>query len=127
MAAAFDAYVIDNEMLGAILRGVAPIEIDDENLSVDMIAETIRSEGHFLGHPQTYDRMTTGFLYLEIADRNSIEEWQACGIPKIASRAKVAAEKILATHFPVGIPAEAGRRLRKEFDIALPEERMRPS
>ena len=127
MGAAFDAYVIDNEMLGAILRGVAPIDVGEETLSADMIAETIRSEGHFLGHPQTYGRMSTDFLYPEIADRNSIEEWQAVGSPDIASRAKTAAEDILDKHFPDCIPDEADRRLRKEFDIALPEERMRPS
>ena len=127
MAASFEAYVIDNEMLGAIRRSLAPVEVSQETLSAGMIAEAIRKEGHFLGHPQTYGRMKSDFLYPELADRSSIEDWEARGRPEIGARARQIAGRILDTHFPQHLDARADREIRSRFDIRLPRARMRPS
>ncbi|MCH8962291.1 MAG: trimethylamine methyltransferase family protein, partial [Bacteroidetes bacterium] len=57
LGVAFESFVIDNDMLGAVLRTVRGIEVTDESLSVDVIAEVTAGPGHYLGHPQTLDLM----------------------------------------------------------------------
>ena len=124
MGASLEAYVIDNDMLGAIRRSLAPVEVNAETLNPQMIANTIRSEGHFLGHPQTFGRMKSDFLYPDLADRRPIEDWEASGGPDIRDRAKEIATTILETHFPPVLEDEIDAALRREFDIRLPRSRM---
>ena len=53
MGCAFEKLVIDNDMLGMVLRTVRGIEVTDETLSLDAIKEVALDPGHYLGHPQT--------------------------------------------------------------------------
>ncbi len=125
-AASMEAYVIDNDMLGAIRRSLSPVEVGSETLCPEMIAEAIRTQGHFLGHPQTVDRMKSDFLYPDLADRRPIEDWAAGGKTDIRARAKKVAKTLLATHFPDVLDASAEAALRQTFDIRLPQSRTRP-
>ncbi|MEM7118754.1 MAG: trimethylamine methyltransferase family protein [Chloroflexota bacterium] len=119
MGVAFESYVIDNDMLGGILRSLAPIEVSPATLATDMIANIVTGEGHFLGHPETYKRMTTDFLYPQIADRRSPQEWEEAGSPDIRDAAKAKTWEILATHFPKHISADLDQKIRAKFDIRL--------
>ena len=101
-----------------------PVEVSADTLCPDMIAETIRSEGHFLGHPQTFGRMKSDFLYPDLADRRPIADWEAAGAPDIRERAKEVAKTILAAHFPPTLDEATDASLRREFDIRLPHSRM---
>lgn len=125
MATSFEAYVIDNDMLGAILGAASPIPVDAQTLAVDVIAQTVRGEGHFLGHPDTYARMKSDFVYPDHADRQAPDAWLANGAPTINSAARQAAQETLANHFPSHIPPEIDQYIRSRFDIKLPRERMR--
>lgn len=124
MAVAFESYVIDNDMLGSIMRSISPIEVNAATLATEMISEIVRGEGHFLGHSETYKRMQTDFLYPKIADRRSPQEWQADGCKDIRDIAKAKARQILASHFPRHISKETDEQLRARFDIRLPEKEM---
>lgn len=127
MATSFEAYVIDNDMLGAILSAASPIEVTTRTLAVDVIDQTVQGEGHFLGHPETYARMKSDFVYPAHADRQPPDTWLAKGAPTINRAACLTAETTLATHFPSYIPKDIDQELRARFDIRLPEERMRGS
>lgn len=127
MGASLEAYVIDDDMIGAALRTLAPVEVSPETLSPAMIAETIRAEGHFLGHAETYRRMRTDFLYPGLADRHPVERWEEAGSPDIRAGAQAAAREILARHFPDHLAPGLVADLRRRFDIRLPEDRMRPA
>jgi trimethylamine--corrinoid protein Co-methyltransferase len=104
MAASFTAYVIDNDMCGAILRTAAPVEVSDETLALDSIASVVRGEGHFLGQPATYARMKTDFRYPNVANRMGTDEWILAGRPAIADVAKARAQEILAQPRPHHVP-----------------------
>ena len=69
MGCAFESYVIDNDMLGAILRSIGKVEVSEATLATGMIAEVVRGDGHYLGQAETLDRMETDILYPRIADR----------------------------------------------------------
>ncbi|MEM7335073.1 MAG: trimethylamine methyltransferase family protein [Chloroflexota bacterium] len=125
MGVALESYVIDNEMLGGIMRSINPIEVNETTLATQMIAEVVNGEGHFLGHPETYNRMQTDFLYPEIADRRSPQEWETAGQKDIREIAKEKTKHLLATHYPNHISAEVDQMIRERFDIRLTREQMR--
>lgn len=124
MGVAFESYVIDNDMLGGVMRSLSPFEVNETTLAADMISEIVRGEGHFLGHSETYKRMESDFLYPEIADRKSPAEWEEAGSKDIREVAQEKVREILATHYPSHISAEVDPKLRAMFDIKLPKNRM---
>ncbi len=124
MGCALESYVIDNDMLGAIMKSLAPIEVSEETLALAAIDEVARGEGHFLGRPETLARMQSDFVYPEIADRRSIEEWEADGSRDIHEVARERTREILAAHYPRHIADELDTRLRERFDIRLPRAAM---
>ena len=118
---ALESYVIDNDMLGGILRSLHPPEVNDDTLSVKAIADVVAGEGHFLGHAETLRRMESDFLYPKIADRRAFAEWQADGSRDIRAIARARAREILSEHFPMHISAATDTKLRAALDIRLPE------
>jgi trimethylamine--corrinoid protein Co-methyltransferase len=124
MCCAFGSYVIDNDMLGDILRSIGAVEVSDATLATSMIAEVVRGEGHYLGQADTLDRMETDFLYPRIADRRSAGEWEADGARSIRDQARVRAGEILATHFPGHVDEGTNQKLRSGHDIRLPRDAM---
>jgi len=124
MGCALESYVIDNDMLGGILKSLAPIEVNAATLAHDAIAEVVHGDGHFLGQPETLQRMQSDFVYPEIGDRRSIGEWEADGSPDIREVALVRTRQILRQHYPRHLSAEIDARLRERFDIRLPREAM---
>jgi len=124
MGCALESYVIDNDMLGGIMKSLARIEVNEETLALAAIDEVAHGEGHFLGRPETLERMQSDFVYPQIADRRSIEEWQAEGSPDIRQVAQQRTREILNSHYPAHLPAELDVRLRRQFDIRLPRAAM---
>ena len=117
----FESYVVDNDMIGQVLRTVRGIEVDDETLSAAVIAEVVRGEGHYLGHGQTLARMQSDYLYPRVADRATPSEWEEAGALDIRERARITAREILASHRPDHIDRATDARIRAGFDIVLPE------
>jgi trimethylamine--corrinoid protein Co-methyltransferase len=121
-----ESFVIDNDMLGAVLRTVRGIEVGADNLSVEAIREVCTAgPGHFLGHEQTLRLMQTEYLYPEVADRSSPKEWAERGAPDVLERARARMRAILAEHYPVYIQPAADREIRARFQIRLPQSHMR--
>lgn len=125
MGTSLEAYVMDNDLLGAILRTVRGIEVSEDALSFDVIRDVVLGEGHYLGHPQTFNRMKTDYIYPEIADRRSIGEWESAGAPDVRDAARDKVRNILAEHYPTHIAPEIDRTLRENYNIILPASRMR--
>jgi len=127
MGVALDGYVIDNDMLGSVLRSVRGIEVTDETLDLDNIRDAVLNHGHFLGSPDTFARMHADYLYPEIADRQPIETWEADGAPELRERAQAKVHDTLSTHFPNHLDPEIDLMLRRNHDIHLPISWMNPS
>jgi trimethylamine--corrinoid protein Co-methyltransferase len=56
---AYEQYVIDDDINGAIMRMVRGIEVTDETLSVDVIEQVCRGGGRYLGTQQSLALMNT--------------------------------------------------------------------
>jgi trimethylamine--corrinoid protein Co-methyltransferase len=125
MGTTFEGYVIDNDLLGAILRTVKGIEVSDDTLSFDVIRDTVLGPGHYLGHAQTLARMKTDYVYPEIACRRSANEWQQAGARDARAPARERVRKILSEHYPRHVSEDADARIRAHYNIILQRERMR--
>ena len=114
-----ESYVIDNDMLGGILRSVRGVEISSESLATEVIAEVCRGEGHYLSHAQTLARMKADYVYPEIADRRSSGDWEADGAVDMRARAIDRTKQILAEHHPDHLDDAADHALRAHHDLIL--------
>ncbi len=122
-----EALIIDNDMIGGILRTVRGIEITEDSLSV----ETLRSvcldgPGHYLGHEQTIKRMKTEYVYPEIGNRMSPKEWIEAGSESIMDGARRKVKEILDSPHPTHITAQQDILIRENHDIRLPAQIMGP-
>jgi len=122
-----ESLIIDNDMLGHCLRCVRGIEVTDEALSVDTIADVcLKGPGHYLGNEQTLRLMQTEYFYPAVGDRFSPKEWNDKGRPDIVQRAVIEKKRILAERFPRHIPKLLDDKLRARFGdlIQLPRASM---
>jgi trimethylamine--corrinoid protein Co-methyltransferase len=126
MSTAFEAYVIDDDMLAAVQRTVRGIEVTDETLAFDMIRDVVRGEGHFLGHPETRLRMRRDFVYPAVGDRATPDAWEQAGGRDVRERARDRVRSVMRSHYPEHIGRDIDDRIRGAFDILLPREAMRP-
>lgn len=127
LTVAYEQYVIDNDINGAIMRMVRGIEVTEESLSIDVIDDVCRGPNHFLGHPQTLALMNTEYLYPTLMNRMSRDDWQESGARALHEAAREHARRVLAEHWPEVIPADVDADLRRRFAILLPREDMRPA
>ncbi|MEZ5932164.1 MAG: trimethylamine methyltransferase family protein [Alphaproteobacteria bacterium] len=115
-----ESLVIDNDAIGATLRTLRGLEVDEEALSVDVIRDAcIGGPGHFLGSDQTLSLMQSAYVYPTVGDRTSPKEWVELGSTDVLQRAIVATERILAEHRPDHVSPAVDRAIRERFPIKL--------
>jgi trimethylamine--corrinoid protein Co-methyltransferase len=127
LGCSLESYVIDNEMLGNARRAIRGIEVSEDTLSLEVIEQAVNGAGHFLGHPQTLELMESEYVYPEIGDRSTPDEWEAGGAQPLRERARARAKAILAEHYPANLDPKVDAELRARFPIRLPAEAMRPA
>ena len=122
MSVAYEQYVIDNEIIGMVMRAVRGIEVSDETLALDAIKE-IGPGGNFLIHPNTLRHMRTELFEPQVADRQLRERWEAAGAKDARERAREIARDILLHHEPHALDEELDEQIRSRFpNIALSEQ-----
>ncbi len=122
----YESYIIDNDMLGAINRTIRGIEVTPETLSLDSMRDVcINGPNHYLGHSQTLQLMQKEYLYPELADRNSPNEWVEKNKPDLVEQARAKVNTVLSSHFPDHIDKEVDQHIRREFNILLDPESMK--
>jgi trimethylamine--corrinoid protein Co-methyltransferase len=127
MALSLESLLIDNDLLGAVMRTVRGIEVNEETLSFDVIKQVVEGEGHYLRHPQTLNLMRSGYEYPALADRRTPEEWMAAGSPDIRQQAGERVRNILSSHYPEYIDPATDQKIRERFPILLPRNMMTPA
>ena len=119
MVASPESLVIDNDMCGAILRSVRGVEVDPAYLDLSVIEEVIDGEGHYLGATQTLELMRSEYVYPELGDRRSVDEWVSAGAPALWDRAGERVTEVLASGRPGHVPLDAEAAIRAAFPIRL--------
>ena len=122
-----ESLLIDNDIIGAVQRTIRGIEVNDETLSLDTIRDVcLNGPGHYLGAPQTLQLMQKDYLYPQVANRASPNQWTEAGRPTIVETASKKLQAILDGHFPSHISPEMDAQLRAQFPVKLAREGMLP-
>ncbi|MEM7173607.1 MAG: trimethylamine methyltransferase family protein, partial [Pseudomonadota bacterium] len=127
LGVSFEAFVLDNDMLGHINRTLRGAEVTEETLGFDTIKEAVLGEGHFLGAAQTMGAMERDYFYPDLANRDDPTTWAENGAEDIWAMAKVKARDILSSHYPPYLDSEADEKIRARYNILLPSSAMRPT
>jgi trimethylamine--corrinoid protein Co-methyltransferase len=108
-----EQYIIDNEILGYVLRVIRGIEVSDENLALDTIDEVVRKAGSFLGTDHTRRNWRKEFLIPSISMRDYWDAWVKKGKKSLVERAGEKVETILKTHYPTPLDKDVQREIDK--------------
>ncbi len=125
MGLSFESLVIDNDMLGAVMRTVRGIEVNEETLSYAEIENAVHGEGHFLRQEQTLNLMRSEYEYPKLADRLPPNVWEEAGSLDIREQAAIRVQEILSTHYPEYIDPAVDAKIRDQFKIEIPREYMK--
>ncbi|MCY4609190.1 MAG: trimethylamine methyltransferase family protein [bacterium] len=115
-----EALVIDDEMLGAILRSVRGVDVTPEAIDLDAMERVVCGDGHYLGEPQTLALMKSEYVYPCLGDRRGVHEWIESGPESIWERARSRVTKIAGDPAPAHLEATADQAIRSRFPIRLP-------
>ncbi len=89
-----EKYVIDNEIIGMVMRAVSGIEVSDATLALDTIRE-VGPGGHFVAARHTRKFMKKEHYLPALSDRNQRKDWEKQGSSDTLARATATVEKIL--------------------------------
>ncbi len=118
-----ESLLIDNDILGAVLRITRGIEVNEETLSFEVLKDVcLGNKGHYLGAGQTLEVMQTEYIYPEFGDRLSPNEWIEQNKPVILEKAIEKKKEILSNYYPAHISDEIDLKIREQFPIFLPRE-----
>ncbi len=120
LGSSLESYVIDNDMLGGVLRSVHGVEVNRDTIAVNTIRDVVTGDGHYLGHAQTLERMESDYVYPQVADRQTPDEWELDGSRDMLERARTRVREILSMSCPTYLTREVDVFLRSEFNILLP-------
>jgi trimethylamine--corrinoid protein Co-methyltransferase len=95
MTASYDKLVIDNEIIGMVMRAVEGIQVNDETLAFDVLKKA-GPGGHFVSNRHTRKFMRTELYQPQLSDRNNRQDWEREGAKSAQARATEIVGEILA-------------------------------
>ncbi len=95
MTVCYEKLVIDNEILGMVMRAVEGIRVDDETLAFDLIKE-VGPGGNFATAKHTRRFMRTEHYLPTLSDRDSRADWESKGSKITWQRAGEIARQLIA-------------------------------
>ncbi len=97
LTACYEKYVMDNEILGMVMRAVDGIKVNDDTLAFDLIKQ-VGPGGNFVTAKHTRRFMHSEHYHPSLSDRDSREEWEAGGAKHTWERAAEKVNEIMANH-----------------------------
>lgn len=92
-----ESLILSDDIIGQAMRCVRGIEVNDETLALDQMAEVcMGGPGHYLGTDKTLALMQSDFVYPTFGNRMSPKEWEEQDKPDLLQSAIARKEEILA-------------------------------
>jgi trimethylamine--corrinoid protein Co-methyltransferase len=117
--ASYKQYVIDDEIIGMVMRAVRGIQVTEETIALEAYRR-VGPGGNFLSDPHTVQWMRKEHYVPRVSDRQLRVNWEKSGKPCVEEKAKAIAKGILRDHKPLGLPEELNKRLRATFQEIQP-------
>ncbi len=114
MTASYDKLVIDNEIIGMVMRAVEGIKVDDETLAFDLIKKT-GPGGHYVSSRHTRHFMRTEQYFTQLSDNKDRLQWENDGSKDALVRATEKARQVLNSKPRSFIPEEMKELMIKEI------------
>jgi trimethylamine--corrinoid protein Co-methyltransferase len=108
--------VVCNEIVGWIEHLVAPVEINDETLALDLI-DDVGPDGQFLDTKHTLAHFREHW-YPDVFERGNYDQWRAAGGKSLGERAAERVEKILEEHKSEPLPEDVTRAVHTVVERA---------
>ena len=99
LVSGYEKFVLDCEILGMLHTWSKGLEISDESLALESIAE-VPPGGHHLGTAHTMRNFRTAFYRAEMFDYTSAEVWTEAGSADAYARANKRVKQLLASYEP---------------------------
>ena len=112
LVAGYEKFVLDCEILGMLHTWARGIDLSDEALAFDAIAE-VPPGGHYLGTQHTLRHFRDAFYRAELFDYNSAEQWEINGSEDSYQRANAKVKQLLASYTPPPIDPALDDALRE--------------
>ena len=94
LTASFEKLILDAEMLQMMAEYLRPIEVNDDELALDAIAE-VGPGGHHFGTSHTLARYETAFYAPIVSNRQNYESWEEAGSIDSGTRANAIWKQLL--------------------------------
>jgi trimethylamine--corrinoid protein Co-methyltransferase len=110
--ACLEQYILDNDIIGMVLRVLKGLNVDKESLAFEVI-ERAGPGGNFLTDPHTLQNLRTGEIFIpSTANRNDSNP---------VEKARTKAKEIL-DHHRIGVDQRIDEAIRKRFDLMVTRE-----
>jgi len=121
-----ESLILGDDLIGQAMRCVRGIEVDDETMALDQMAEVCLGTpdkpavGHYLGTDRTLSHMQRDCVYPLLGNRMSPKEWVEKDKPNLTENATARKNAILATRSAARFDPELDAKIRERFAIHLP-------
>ena len=109
----YEKYVIDDEILGMVMRAVEGIEVNEDTLAFDLIKQT-GPGGSFVTAKHTRHFMRGEHYQTSLSNRDSREEWEARGAKATWEKAAEKVREIIGNH-NWSLPAQVRKQVLSEI------------
>lgn len=113
LTVSYEKYVVDNEILGMVMRAVEGIKVNEDTLAVDLIKQ-VGPGGNFVTAKHTRRFMRSEHYQPLLSDRDSRENWEAKGSKSTLDKARETVKQILAAH-TWSLPATTRQQVLSEI------------
>ena len=113
----FTQLVLDDEMIGMVNRAMEGMDVDEESLGFDAIAESIESD-NLLMHPHTLKHMRSNRYRSKLLTRSARATWEAEGSKSMRDRAVEKANRVLENHQPFPLEADKQKSIEELIEEA---------
>jgi len=114
LTVAYEQYVIDNEIIGMVLRALTGITVNDDTLALDVIGK-VGPGGNFLSEDHTVRHMRTEFFMPQVSDRSNRNAWAVAGSLDARERARRMARDILENHHPAPVSDMLAKKIKQSI------------
>lgn len=99
MCSSLQSLVIADEVIGQVKRLVRGIEVNEETLALDVIAE-VGPGGNFMSEKHTFVNFKKEWFFPKLFNRRRYQDWDAAGRPDLAANAQKKLLDIIQKHQP---------------------------
>jgi len=121
MTVSLEAFVMSDEIIRMVRRILGGLEISEETLAYDLIAE-VGPGGHFLDKPHTL-RHFREHHYSPLINRQNYDDWMMSGAKTMNDRMTEKVQDILLNHHPQSLPGDVIQEMKRVIEKAA--KRMR--